>query len=96
MSEIHADGGPIPIIPDDITIPQFILDVHHPARPVLKTPQPWCIDELSGREVGSDEVSTLPSKSDGLEARVIACGEGRQHGTRGVELTARDVAHTTN
>ncbi|KAI1786898.1 amp dependent CoA ligase [Ganoderma leucocontextum] len=56
MSEIYADGEPIPIIPDDITIPQFILDVHHPARPVLKTPQPWCIDELSGREVGSDEL----------------------------------------
>ena len=56
MAEIVADGGPIPHIPDDVTIPQFILDLHHPARPILKTPQPWLIDELSGREVCSDEV----------------------------------------
>ncbi len=57
MTEIHADGGPIPHIPDDLTIPQFILDVHHPARPTLRKIQPWLIEELTGREVGSDEVS---------------------------------------
>ncbi|KAI0634243.1 amp dependent CoA ligase [Trametes polyzona] len=56
MAEIHADGGPLPPIPDDLTIPQFLLDSHHPARPVLKKPQPWLIDEITGREVGSDEI----------------------------------------
>ncbi|KAI0325523.1 amp dependent CoA ligase [Cubamyces sp. BRFM 1775] len=56
MAEIHADGGPLPPIPDDLTIPQFLLDSHHPARPVLKKPQPWIIEELTGREVGSDEL----------------------------------------
>ncbi|TBU63558.1 amp dependent CoA ligase [Dichomitus squalens] len=56
MPEIHADGEPLPVIPDNVTIPQFILDVHHPARPVLTKAQPWCIDELSGREVFSDEL----------------------------------------
>ncbi|KAI0657465.1 amp dependent CoA ligase [Cubamyces menziesii] len=56
MAEIHADGGPLPPIPDDLTIPQFLLDSHHPARPVLRKPQPWIVEELSGREVGSDEL----------------------------------------
>ncbi|KAI0772846.1 amp dependent CoA ligase [Trametes elegans] len=56
MAEIVADGGPLPHIPDDVTIPQLILDAHHPARPVLKKAQPWLIDELTGREVSSDEL----------------------------------------
>lgn len=60
MAEIHADGGPLPPIPDDLTIPQFLLDSHHPARPVLKKPQPWLIEEATGREVGSDEVRNEP------------------------------------
>ncbi|KAI0827404.1 amp dependent CoA ligase [Trametes gibbosa] len=56
MAEIHADGGPLPLIPDDLTIPQFMLDSHHPARPVLKKPQAWLIEEATGREIGSDEL----------------------------------------
>ncbi|CDO75537.1 hypothetical protein BN946_scf184776.g3 [Trametes cinnabarina] len=56
MAEIHADGGPLPHIPDDLTIPQFLLDSHHPSRPVLKKTQPWLIEELTGREIGSDEL----------------------------------------
>ena len=56
MSEIHADGGPLPHIPDDLTIPQFILDTHHPARPTVTTPQAWLVEDRSGREIGSDEV----------------------------------------
>ncbi|KAJ3009358.1 hypothetical protein NUW54_g2807 [Trametes sanguinea] len=56
MTELHGDGGPLPHIPDDLTIPQFLLDSHHPSRPVLRTPQPWLIEELTGREIGSDEL----------------------------------------
>ncbi|KAL7284581.1 hypothetical protein ACG7TL_001874 [Trametes sanguinea] len=56
MSEIHADGGPLAPIPDDLTIPQFLLDAHHPSRPLLKKTQPWLIEELTGREIGSDEL----------------------------------------
>ncbi|OSC99662.1 amp dependent CoA ligase [Trametes coccinea BRFM310] len=56
MTELHGDGGPLPHIPDDLTIPQFLLDSHHPSRPVLKKPQPWLIEELTGREIGSDEL----------------------------------------
>ena len=50
MAEIHADGGPIPHIPDDLTIPQFILDTHHPARPTVTTPQAWLVEDRSGRD----------------------------------------------
>ncbi|OJT02330.1 4-coumarate--CoA ligase-like 7 [Trametes pubescens] len=67
MAEIHADGGPLPPIPDDLTIPQFLLDSHHPARPVLKKPQPWLIEEATGREVGSDEVRTERCGTDAPE-----------------------------
>ncbi|KAH9903440.1 amp dependent CoA ligase [Cubamyces lactineus] len=56
MAEVHADGGPLPPIPDDLTIPQFLFDSHHPSRPVLRQPQPWLIEELTGREIGSDEL----------------------------------------
>ncbi|KAL7284583.1 hypothetical protein ACG7TL_001876 [Trametes sanguinea] len=56
MSEIQADGGPLPPIPDDLTIAQFILDTHHPLRPVRDRLRPWLIEEATGREVGSDEL----------------------------------------
>ena len=72
MTEIHADGGPIPHIPDDLTIPQFILDVHHPARPTIRKPQPWLIEELTGREVSSDEVSAHMARS--ATPRVVGRG----------------------
>lgn len=72
MTEIHADGGPIPHIPDDLTIPQFILDVHHPARPTIRKPQPWLIEELTGREVCSDEVSAYTTRS--ATPRVVGRG----------------------
>ena len=67
MAEIHADGGPIPHIPDDLTIPQFILDTHHVARPALTKIQPWLIEELTGREIGSDEVRAAAEELDAEE-----------------------------
>ncbi|RPD61672.1 amp dependent CoA ligase [Lentinus tigrinus ALCF2SS1-7] len=56
MHEIQADGGPLQQIPDDLTISQFILDAHHPTRPVPTRPHPWLIEEATGREIGSDEL----------------------------------------
>ncbi|KAI0325517.1 amp dependent CoA ligase [Cubamyces sp. BRFM 1775] len=56
MAEIYANGGPLPAIPDDLTIPQFLFDSHHPSRPVLRQTQPWLIEESTGREIGSDEL----------------------------------------
>jgi 4-coumarate--CoA ligase len=42
-------------IPDDLTIPQFFLDSHHPRRPV-RTDAPWLIEDETGRHIGFEEV----------------------------------------
>lgn len=49
-------GPPTPYIQDDLTIPQFILDSHHPARPVRPHGIPWLIDDATGTKVGFDGV----------------------------------------
>ena len=56
MSEIHADGGPIPHIPDDLTIPQFFLCTNDPVRPVPKGVTPWLVEDATGRQIGYEEV----------------------------------------
>ncbi|KAI8989129.1 hypothetical protein BD414DRAFT_326725 [Trametes punicea] len=56
MAEIHGDGGPLPPIPDDLTVAQFILDTQHPLRPVPNRLRPWLIEEMTGREIGPEEV----------------------------------------
>jgi 4-coumarate--CoA ligase len=50
----------LPFIPDNLSVPQFILDGQHPARPVRKHGIPWLIEDASGRKVGVEEVS-MPS-----------------------------------
>jgi hypothetical protein len=49
----------LPFIPDNLSIPQFILDSNHPTRPVRKHDIPWLIEDASGRKVGFEEVSLL-------------------------------------
>ena len=61
MAEILASENALPFIPDDLSVPQFLLDVHHPSRPVRTKPQAWFIDEISGREIGLDEVGLMRS-----------------------------------
>ncbi|KAG6331002.1 hypothetical protein ID866_8088 [Astraeus odoratus] len=56
MAEIHSSIEDLPPIPDDLTLAQFILDYHHPCRPVRKHGIPWIIDEQSGKKVGLDEL----------------------------------------
>ncbi|KAF9502465.1 phenylacetyl-CoA ligase [Pleurotus eryngii] len=56
-------GPPTPYIPDDLTIPQFILDSHHPTRPVRPHGTPWLIDDVTGTKVGFEE---LRARSNGL------------------------------
>lgn len=56
MTEFHA-AGVLPGVPDDLTIPQFILDYHHPLRPVRPQGTPWLIDDATGRTVDYEEVS---------------------------------------
>ncbi len=57
VGEIHGAGGPMPPVQDDLTIEQFILDGQHPTRPQWYGQRPVLIEEATGREIGSDEVS---------------------------------------
>lgn len=54
MAEIRTD--PLAPIPDDLTIPQFFLDYHHPLRPVRKDLTPWLIEDATGRRISYEEV----------------------------------------
>ncbi|KAH9834980.1 amp dependent CoA ligase [Rhodofomes roseus] len=57
MSDIHAPGGPIPEVPYDLTVPQFLLDIDwHPARPALLSRAPCMIEDATGRAISFDEV----------------------------------------
>jgi hypothetical protein len=53
-------ADPLPKIPDDLTVVQFILDSSHPTRPVRSSDVPWLIEDHSGRKIGFDEVSLVP------------------------------------
>ncbi|RDX52628.1 acetyl-CoA synthetase-like protein [Lentinus brumalis] len=63
MADVHADGGPLLHVPDDLTIEQFILCGQHPVKPRWYDQRPVLIDEETGREVGSDE---LRARTHGL------------------------------
>ncbi|KDQ63365.1 hypothetical protein JAAARDRAFT_147605 [Jaapia argillacea MUCL 33604] len=56
MVEIRGVGGPLPRIPDDLTLAQFMLDSHTPIKPVRKEGIPWLIDDETGRRVGFEEL----------------------------------------
>ncbi|KZT64334.1 acetyl-CoA synthetase-like protein [Daedalea quercina L-15889] len=59
MSEIHSPGGPIPEVPHNLTIPQFLLDVDlHPSKPALPSRAPCMIEDATGRTVSFDEIRT--------------------------------------
>ncbi|EKM61281.1 uncharacterized protein PHACADRAFT_168715 [Phanerochaete carnosa HHB-10118-sp] len=54
MAEIRTDS--LAPIPDDLTIPQFILDYHHPLRPIRKDLTPWLIEDATGRRISYEEL----------------------------------------
>ena len=56
MGEYVAEGN-LGAIPDDLTLPQFILDSTHPTRPIRREGIPWLIDDTTGRKIGFEEVS---------------------------------------
>ncbi|PCH35738.1 phenylacetyl-CoA ligase [Wolfiporia cocos MD-104 SS10] len=57
MAEIQGPGGPLPFIPDDVTVPQFLLDSQHPSRPVVTNAgNVWLIEDSTGRKVGYEEI----------------------------------------
>lgn len=62
MTEIQSPvSNGLPYIPDDLTLPQFMLDYQHLARPVRKDGIPWLIEDSTGRRIGFEEV-----KIDGI------------------------------
>ncbi|KAI6137934.1 hypothetical protein BKA82DRAFT_4259713 [Pisolithus tinctorius] len=56
MAEIVSSAEDLPLIPDDLTVPQFILDYHHPCRPLRRHDIPWFIDGQTGNKVGLEEL----------------------------------------
>ncbi|KAH9920977.1 amp dependent CoA ligase [Amylocystis lapponica] len=58
MTEIHGPGGPLPPIPDDMTVSQFMFTSYHLPRPQISNPGPWLIEDATGRKVYGDEVRT--------------------------------------
>lgn len=63
MGEYVAEGN-LGAIPDDLTLPQFILDSTHPTRPIRKEGIPWLIDDTTGRKIGFEEVSGEMTDND--------------------------------
>ncbi|KAH9980137.1 amp dependent CoA ligase [Lactifluus volemus] len=55
MSEYVAEGI-LPVIPDDLTVPQFILDSSHSTRPIRKEAIPWLVDDTTGHQIGFEEI----------------------------------------
>lgn len=57
-TEYLTRGKPLPsqAIPDNLTIPQFILDGNHPVRPLKNTLTPCLVEDATGRLVGYEEV----------------------------------------
>ncbi|KAF8635269.1 hypothetical protein AX15_000492 [Amanita polypyramis BW_CC] len=55
MSVFCSSMSNLPHIPDDLTIPQFILDHRPPSRPVRPDHTPWLIEDRSGRTVFESE-----------------------------------------
>ncbi|KAJ7070760.1 amp dependent CoA ligase [Mycena amicta] len=51
-----SDAVPLAAIPDAVTLPQFILDPDHPARPTRPSNVPWLIEDHTGRRIGVDEL----------------------------------------
>ncbi|KZT02013.1 amp dependent CoA ligase [Laetiporus sulphureus 93-53] len=68
MAEIQGSGGPLPAIPDDMTIVQFMLDYRHPSRPAARNA--WFIDDVTGRRIGEDEIRfRTDALANGLSSR---------------------------
>lgn len=46
----------LPHIPDNLSIPQFILDTQHAIRPSRPPQSPWVIEDATSKKVGYEEV----------------------------------------
>lgn len=58
MAEMHGPPLSPSMIPDDLTIAQFMLDRPHPYRSTSRPVEaPWLVDDATGRKIGFEEVS---------------------------------------
>ncbi|KAG6821376.1 hypothetical protein H0H93_014173 [Arthromyces matolae] len=57
MSEFLSLSGPLPHIPDDLTIPQFILDDNIAGRPRRPDNSPWIIHDTTGQSFHLSQIS---------------------------------------
>ena len=61
MTEFVSPGGPLPHIPDHLTLAQFVLDSPHEcSRPIRPQGVAWLVDDATGRKVSLEEVTILP------------------------------------
>ncbi|KZT00929.1 phenylacetyl-CoA ligase [Laetiporus sulphureus 93-53] len=72
MTIFHSNAPPLVPPPDDLTLPQVMLDYRggHPTRPVRPRDIPWFVDEENGRMVFEEEV----------RARTDAFARAMRHG----------------
>ncbi|KAH9480170.1 putative 4-coumarate--CoA ligase 3 [Psilocybe cubensis] len=54
--ERRALGIPLPPIPDNMTIPQFIFESDHECRPQRRAGVPWLIQDDNGKQFGEEEL----------------------------------------
>ncbi|KAF8133972.1 amp dependent CoA ligase [Boletus edulis] len=68
---VHVSGGPVDYsVPDDLTIPQFFLDSHHPLRPTRKPGIPWLIEDATARPIDLEQLRTRTfGLANALQAR---------------------------
>jgi len=59
VTEFVSSGGPLPHIPDDLTLTQFIFDSTHECRPIRPRGVPWLVDDATGRKICLEEVTMV-------------------------------------
>ncbi|KAJ7185242.1 amp dependent CoA ligase [Mycena filopes] len=65
----------VPYFPDDLTLPQFLLDYEHPIRLAREPETPWLIDGRTGRSLLKAEVIRRTwSLANGLSFRAAIVG----------------------
>ncbi|KAH9997080.1 amp dependent CoA ligase [Russula vinacea] len=58
MTEFVSPGGPLPHIPDDLTLTQFILDSTHERKPIRPQGATWLVEDTTGRKIGLEEIQS--------------------------------------
>lgn len=94
---------PLPHIPDNLTIPQFVFDTTIVPRPQRPHGTPYFIEEATGREIYEDEVRSPMSYDCGLDlgpdysrpnAEVTLLP--RLYGSHGALVSSLDISVTQN